>query len=297
MPDPETVLACLDKERAYALAAEVGVPHRPLHLASDMAQLRSAADAAGYPCVVRPASESGGLMPGRRKALICPDPGTLARDLQVWPEGHARLVVQAYVHGPRHNLTFVARGGRILSLVQSRSLRTDRRNGTGVGVAGISVPPEARMIEPLAALLEHLRYEGVGLAQFLVPETGDPHFLELNPRLGTAMAFVESCGLDLAVAACRIAAGEEWVPRSPHSYPIGRRYAWTSRDLHGLLVSSGQGDLGRRDAGRWLLSAARTAVEADVHLTWSLRDPMPTLAVFADLATTLARRIARRTAG
>jgi hypothetical protein len=38
-----------------------------------------------------------------------------------------------------------------------------------------------------------------------------------------------------------------------------------------------------RESVRWLGRMARAAVTADTHLTWSARDPMPTVAVLREL--------------
>jgi hypothetical protein len=78
-------------------------------------------------------------------------------------------------------------------------------------------------------------------------------------------------------------------PRNDSNYPL-RRGVWTSGDLERL----GQ-DI-RRKRVRWgqvpgrLLGIARSFLLADFHLTWTWRDPLPTLCVFAAMMRAGFRR-------
>jgi biotin carboxylase len=291
MADSEIVEACLDKQRMYAIAGEAGVPYQPLAVATDRAELVAAADTVGYPCIVRPVEDTDPPMPGQRKALICHDRDALQRTFVTWPETHSQLLVQRFAHGPRHNVHFAAHRGRIIGRVQTTALRTDALDGTGLGVEGMSVQSDERLEQHCDALIGKLGYTGVGLAQFLVPAEGEPSFLELNPRHGTALAFIQHLGLDLANAAIGLAApGETWTIPEGFEYPVGQRYAWTSKDISGLRGMRSRGQLDLVEALRWFRRAARAAIRADVHLTWSARDPMPTLAVYASWIAWRGRR-------
>ncbi len=77
-----------------------------------------------------------------------------------------------------------------------------------------------------------------------------------------------------------LAAGS-WHMDGEFHYRAGVRYAWTTGDLHGLRKSRATGHISRSAALRWLAGSMRSAVRADVHATWSLRDPLPTLAILA----------------
>ena len=283
-PSGEICATAVDKERMYALVAELDVPHRPTGVAHDLAGLATLVVEIGCPCVIRPSVETVARLPSRRKAIILSTADDLERQLPAWPPGHERLLVQGFAGGRRRNIHFAARAGRILARVQTEALRTDRTDGTGLGVEGHSVAPDERLDAYCESITRRLDYTGVGLYQFLVPPDSEPSFLELNPRIGTALAFVQSCGLDLALAACSLASGRGgWEPPVDTSYPVGRRYAWTSKDIFGLRVARAAGDISARESARWIGRAARAAVTADTHLTWSLRDPMPTIAIVREL--------------
>lgn len=286
MPQPEVVLACLDKDRMYALARDAGVPHHPVERAHTRAELATACERVGYPCVVRPTSDTDVHLPGDRKAVIWRDQPAMERDLQAWPESLASLLVQRYAPGLRHNVFFAARAGAIIDQVHTRILHTDRADGTGLAVDGITIAPDPRLARSSAALVERLGYTGVGFAQFLVPDEGEPHFLELNPRHAGSTAIAAHCGLDLALAAVELATGTgAWQVEAGFRYPVGRRYVWTSRDLYSLSMAVSRSEVGARRALAWLARSLGSAIRADVHLTWSLRDPLPSLAVYAHLLT------------
>jgi predicted ATP-grasp superfamily ATP-dependent carboligase len=289
------VETCLDKRLMYAIAADAGVPHAPIREARDHTELAAVADEIGYPNVIRPAV-FGGPMPGQRKAIVCLDRAALGPLLAEWPEDGGALLVQRQVTGTRHNLWFAARHGHLLASVQAATLRTDLADGTGILVEGVTVPPDPRLTSWLEALLTRLRYTGVGGAQFLVPRQGEPSFLEINPRpAGTGLPMLRHCGLDFAAAAIDLAAGDGgWRPDPDFRYPIGRRYAWTSRDLYGLGQAVARREVGLASAARWLAGALRAAVRADVHLVWEWRDPLPALAVVGHLMTFGPWRRARR---
>jgi predicted ATP-grasp superfamily ATP-dependent carboligase len=283
-PRRDVVDTAFDKERMYALAAELGVPHRPTGLANDLDELAALVERIGFPCVIRPGAETTARLPARRKAIIVTAAGDLERQLTSWPPGHGRLLVQGFVGGRRRNIHFAAQDGRILARVQTEAVRTDRPDGTGLGIEGRSVPPDARLDAYCEVIARRLAYTGVGLFQFLVPPDSEPSFLELNPRIGTAIAFVRSCGLDLALAACTLASsGAGWQPPHEWSYPVGRTYAWTTMDIFGLRVARAAGEAPLRESVRWLGRAVRAAVTADTHLTWSARDPLPTVAIVREL--------------
>jgi hypothetical protein len=282
-PDREVVLTCLDKVRMYEVARRAGVPYQPVVVARGLGELAAACGELGYPCIVRPSDDTREPLAGK-KALISRDPDELAEAIPAWPEGHEALLVQRYAPGPRHNVYFIAASGRILSRIESRVLRTDRADGTGPNVEAITVAPDPRRARSCDALVEELGYTGIGLAQFIVSSRHGPHFLELNPRHGAGAVFMERYGLDLTLAAIELARDPGARRGQPElRYPVGKRYAWTSRDLYGLGLAWSRGEIDARAGARWLRSTMRAAIRADVHATWSSRDPLPTLAVYAHL--------------
>jgi predicted ATP-grasp superfamily ATP-dependent carboligase len=273
---------CLDKRRMFAVAESVGVPVEPWAVAKNLVELAGAVDEIGLPSIIRPIGSGPERLPSGQKALICADRGVWEREFSTWPGEHDELLVQRYAPGPRHNVHFAARQGRILGRVENVVLRTDRADYTGFAVEGMSVAPDPALDRYLAALIGALDYTGIGVLNFLRLGQGQYHFLELNPRLAASCLVAERCGLELARMACEIAADRI----SPNSkpvmdYPAGVRFAWTMGDLRGLRQARARGEISFLGAVRWSAQALRSALIADVHLTWSVRDPKPALYLYA----------------
>jgi hypothetical protein len=278
-PATETIVTCLDKERCLDAARTAGLSVPPWEVVGGYQELLAAADRAAAPVVVKPLWPRSRLLDDR-KAILCRDGSDLARRIPAWPTGHDRLLLQRLAEGLRHDLLFAARDGELLDVVEKLTVRTNRRDGTGLAVAGHTRPVSIGRREQLAALVYHLRYTGVGFGQFLVqPGAQDGAFIELNPRLSGSHVIADHAGLDLANLAVDLAADVPVEPRIPA--PTGRdghTYAWTFGDLAGLWYAISQGELSHADALVELGRIARTAVLADVHVTWSWRDPVPTMA-------------------
>jgi hypothetical protein len=86
--------------------------------------------------------------------------------------------------------------------------------------------------------------------------------------------------MGLTRLAVELAQGEVDPPApTPYKFDEGTRFVSTFGDLAGLAYSVITGEVGLTGALRWLGAALRAAFRADVHITWSLSDPLPTIAV------------------
>jgi len=279
LPSPEIIDLCTAKEAMFDLCAELGVAVAPRRLARDRAELAAAVEAVGMPCIVKPVDDRAPLF--GRKAVVLRCGRSLEAAVPSWPREHARLCVQRYVEGPRHNLVFAAQRGRLIGAVEFRSVRTDRSDATGYSTAVESVRPTPSIQGATDALLRRLNYSGVGMLQFIIDrETGESSFLELNPRLGGTSGAAEACGLPICRLMLEIGLGRAVEPRSdPWAYPLNRRVVWTRGDLAGLANEWRRGALSARSAAAWALAAARDAFGRH-HLTLDPSDLAPTVLGF-----------------
>jgi predicted ATP-grasp superfamily ATP-dependent carboligase len=293
-PEPDVVLTCLDKVALYDLARRVGVPTEPWGIATDLDELMQVASNVGYPCVVRPTSDTKGWLLGERKALICPDAAALRAGFPRWPNDHPALLVQHEAAGLKNSFSFLAQEGRIRALVRVMATRTDRLDGTGFGVEFITLPPHPELAGQTEALVAALGYTGYGTAQFMVSDRGATSLLEINPRLGMSVGWTRHLGIDLPLGAVQLARqGGEWHPPDGWTCPVGRRIVWTSRDLYSLRGSLRRDDIDRHQAVSWLARTTRAFVRADAHMTFDRRDPRPTISLYAHLAKVMIRPPAR----
>lgn len=292
MAEPSVTLSCLDKNLTFEIASRLQLPQCRSSIVSSIDEMMQQAEHVGYPCIVKPDDPLARI--AGEKAIVCHAPAELQRQFSSWPPGNARLLVQRFANGFRHNIQLLANGGEMLSSLETRTLRTDRANGTGYTVESMSVKPHPLMHEYTDRLVEHLRFSGLGCAQFLLDDAdGAVTFLELNPRLGAAFAIADRCGFDFPVMATDLYLHDRTASIRKKDYPAGKRIVWTHGDIQGMLTEYGNGAINKKQAIRWIARMALSFLRADMHATWSWRDPLPTLMVYSRLATRVFRRLLR----
>lgn len=289
MPSPEVVRVCGDKLAMCRLASELGIPQAMFALASTLNELRYQVHDIGFPCVVKPADQLHRVF--GQKAVILNTDADLARAFGQFPDVSA-VLIQGFAAGKRRNVQIVARQGSIVCRFVTKTLRTDRLNDTGYTVEGITEAPRRDLDEYTNALVRKLGYEGPGCMQFLVDDwTGRVSFLELNPRLGAGFGIAAACGVNFSRMAVDVALGMELEQRDCADYPVGKRLAWTYGDLDGILHAWDKGAIGIGEGFRWFGRAAKAFVRADAHVSWSWKDPWPTLVAYTRLMLGLVRRL------
>ncbi|MEL7047713.1 MAG: hypothetical protein AAFO75_01925 [Pseudomonadota bacterium] len=278
-PDPATVLTCLDKTQMLEIAADADVPFAPFRIAKSYVELVSAADGLGFPLVLRPISTAKPLW--GRKAVILRTKAEFDDLVLTWPEGQDRIIVQAYVNGPRVNAYFAAQRGKLIRLLSTDITRTNTIDGTGLAVEGRTIESDPILRGCVERLTNKLCYNGVGCVQFLRdPSSGQLVFLELNPRIAGNHAIAEASGLELSRLSISLAT--EHGSTEPLVIGAGgRKYAWTFADFGGIKSALSRRQISMGDAGYRVLRAFYTAVSSPVHMTWDWRDPLPTLALYS----------------
>jgi propionyl-CoA carboxylase alpha chain len=208
-PSPEVIARMGDKLAAKALAGEVDVPTLP---ASDDP---TAADAVGYPLLVKAAAGGGGK--GMR---IVGTPGELPEAVAAAQReaaggfGDDRVFLERYVARCRHveiqilgdaHGNIVHLGERECS-IQRRHQKILEESPSPRVDAGL----REAMGEAALRLARALGYESAGTVEFLVDdESGEFFFLEVNTRLQVEHPVTEAVtGIDLVREQLRIARGE-----------------------------------------------------------------------------------------
>ena len=293
IPAPEAVMTCMNKVRTYELAEQLGVPVPPTQVAADLPQLYRLADEMGYPCIVKPIDSLGGFL--GHKAIICIDGPHMRQRLPAWPADGRPLLVQQYIPGLRINCCLAAWDGEVRGAFQWLILRTEKHDYTGLAVEGVTMPRDRLLWDYCQRLMCRLRYTGLALVQFLPDRRiGTPFLLEINPRMNSTVAFCCRCGFDMPTIAIRCAdhmAGRPVAPPAPLvSYPVGRRFHWLHGDLEGWLEARTDPYITGRDLLGWLWKIVRATLRGDWPVTWSARDPRPTLWQYARLLIMPVRR-------
>lgn len=211
-PGPEAITRMGDKIEARKLADEAGVPILP----GSEEGTAAAADAVGYPILVKAAAGGGGK--GMR---IVEKPGELQSSLEAAQReaksgfGDERVFLERYVPRARHieiqilgdaHGSVVHLGERECSIQrrhqkiieESPSPRVDEGTRAAMGAAAVG-------------LARALDYQSAGTVEFLFDDaSGEFFFLEVNTRLQVEHPVTECVtGIDLVREQLRIAAGEE----------------------------------------------------------------------------------------
>lgn len=289
MPDAETVETCMNKTRMFELCEALGVALAPYRRVRDMAGLFAAAEAIGYPLIVKPAVVDAELF--ARKALIIADRAQLAAAMPHWPDIHPELIVQQYLTGPRHSVIFSADRGRLLGAVEIKAARTHEHDGTGYTTYGVTVEPTPAVRDGVEKLVAHLAYSSTGCAQFIVcPTTGAVTFMEVNPRVSLGR-ISECAGLPHSVWGLKLASGQVIAaPADPWSvYRRGVRYVWTKGDLTLLIQQFRRGQAGPGEALRRLTRIGIDAIQC-AHAIFDPLDPLPALGTYSNILIKRWRR-------
>lgn len=295
MPASATVRTCLDKSGAQELMASVGVTPPKTTLVRSLDSLGSAVATVGLPAVIKPDTSLATI--AGNKALICRSVREAESSIREWPAGASYLLVQEYFRGQRHNCHLVSEGGAITARFEQVIVRTDRLDATGLCVEARSGPPTEALWELCGSITQGVEYTGAACIQFLINEEGQVRCLEINPRMCASCAFPVHCGVDMPLATLRaVLRSHGWVDEvavpGPSEYRTGQTLNWLLGDIGGVIEE--RGALAGRERFRALGRVVASAARADVHVTWSWRDPMPTLVMLYALIRRLASGLGRK---
>ncbi len=218
-PRPETIEAMGDKQRARELAQNAGVP---VARGSDrlmpeaLEGLEKAAEAVGYPLLVKAAAGGGGI--GMRRV---DNPETLRKTVEATQSmaqrsfGDGSVYLERFIPKARHIeiQVFGFGDGRAVHLFE-RDCSLQRRFQKIVEESpapGFPREALAGMAEAARTLAASQNYTGAGTVEFVADaETGDYFFLEMNTRIQVEHPVTEMVtNCDLVGLQLRLAAGED----------------------------------------------------------------------------------------
>ncbi|WP_345770592.1 biotin carboxylase N-terminal domain-containing protein [Blastococcus saxobsidens] len=214
-PSPEAVEAMGSKLAAKELMRRAGVPTLPSVDATGLAgaTLAEAAAEVGYPLLVKASFGGGGR--GMREVR---EPAELAEAVAAAGReaasafGDGTVFLERLVERPRHIevQVFGDRHGTTVALFE-RECSIQRRHQKVVEEApSPAVDPDLRerLQEAAVAAARAIDYRGAGTVEFLLDDSGDFFFLEMNTRLQVEHPVTEAVtGLDLVRLQFDVAAG------------------------------------------------------------------------------------------
>ena len=206
-PAPDTIDAMGDKERAREIARAAGVPVLPgsrRFVPGDTADLAAAAEAVGYPLLVKAAAGGGGI--GMRQ-VDGPGPleevATATQSMAARAFGDGTIYLERYIPVARHVeiQVFGFGNGEAVHLYE-RDCSLQRRFQKIVEESPAPGLPEAvlaEMARVAVQLCREQRYAGAGTIEFIVDAaTFEFFFLEMNTRIQVEHPVTEiRTGVDL----------------------------------------------------------------------------------------------------
>jgi acetyl-CoA carboxylase, biotin carboxylase subunit len=215
-PRSETITLMGEKTSARRVAVEAGVPVVPgtLEPLADDAAIRREADRVGFPLMLKAAAGGGGK--GLRLVARAADLASAAQRAR--SEAHAafgddRLYLEKALVRPRHvEIQVVAdqHGGAVHLFERECSIQRRHQKVVEESPSPFVTPElRTRMGEWAVALARKAGYVNAGTLEFLLDESGQPFFLEMNTRLQVEHPVTELVtGVDLVKLQIRVARGE-----------------------------------------------------------------------------------------
>ena len=215
-PSPEAIKAMGNKADAKEIMQNAGVPVVPGYQGTDQSDAVMLAEAGkiGFPVMIKAVAGGGGR--GMRlvaNAASFADALRSARSEAKAAFGDSTLILERAIENPRH-IEIQVFGDRYANAIHlgERDCSVQRRHQKLIEEApspAVSPALRKRMGEVAVAAVRSLRYEGAGTLEFLLDESGEFYFMEMNTRLQVEHPVTEAItGLDLVELQLRVASGE-----------------------------------------------------------------------------------------
>jgi acetyl-CoA carboxylase, biotin carboxylase subunit len=216
-PAPESIRSMGDKSTAKKTMQRVGVPTVPGSegLVSSVDEARAVAREIGYPVIVKATAGGGG-----RGMRLVPADADLSR-MYMAAQGEAEaafgnpgVYVEKFVENPRHiEFQILADShGNVIHLGE-RECSIQRRHQKLLEEApSVALTAELRqqMGDAAVAAAKSINYVGAGTVEFLLSQTNEFYFMEMNTRIQVEHPVTEMItGIDLIAEQIRIAQGEK----------------------------------------------------------------------------------------
>ncbi len=226
-PSPKSIQQLGHKSEARKMATKAGVPVTPG--TKDCVSVKEAAAAAakiGFPIMIKAAAGGGG-----KGIRIVREAGQLANEMNMASSeakaafGNGEVYFEKYIELPRHIEVQFARDmhGNVIAFPE-RDCSIQRRHQKLVEETpspAVDKKLRAQLEKAAVDLAEAAKYVGVGTVEFLLTQTGEFYFMEVNTRLQVEHPVTECVtGFDLVREQLLAASGEKLTYTGGHTVPL-----------------------------------------------------------------------------
>ncbi len=294
IPERQTMLDILNKDRTTRLAIDCGIPIPVTHTAYSYAHVCEIAGEMHYPILFKPMNHYSFYLPGHAKNITFQTPAALRGYFEAHPDLASAGIFQEIISGGDGHIlvctAYLDRNSEPLAVYTGRKIR-QLQPDYGVTSYGVSekLPEVADMT---LSLLRRIRYKGLAAVEWVEDrKTGRISFLEINARSYYHNALFLSCGINLPWVAYLDAVrhpllAREVMPRQRY----GVKWLDFARDAQSFLQKHRRGELGW---GPWL----RSLTEARSFAVFAFDDLSPFWHGATRLAWRQVRKVAKRVWG
>ena len=226
-PSPKSIQQLGHKAEARKMAVKAGVPVTPG--TKDCVSVKEAAAAAakiGFPIMIKAAAGGGG-----KGIRIVREAAQLANEMNMASSeakaafGNGEVYFEKYIELPRHIEVQFARDmhGNVIAFPE-RDCSIQRRHQKLVEETpspAVDKRLRAKLEKAAVDLAEAAKYVGVGTVEFLLTQTGEFYFMEVNTRLQVEHPVTECVtGFDLVREQLLAASGEKLTYTGGHTVPL-----------------------------------------------------------------------------
>lgn len=299
------LLPAFDKARTIERASRCGVAIPPTRAPDSLAAARLAAEAVGFPCVVKPrfsnAWDGSGFLPDLGTAYVARQED-LDAAVQVRRQGAHWPLIQGFVPGQGKGVFALCDRGQVTAWFAHERLRDVRPSGSGSSLRR-SVALSARLRDPAARLLADLEWHGPAMVEFRDDGTGPPCLIEVNGRFWGSLELAVRSGVDFPNLWAGLLHGER--VEAPADYQTGVTLRWLWGDVKRLLYILAGPPPGCPEPYPGLLEGLREVLgrqpAGTASETWSADDPWPAAGEWiqgiGELAGVMRSRVTRRVSG
>jgi len=215
-PTAEQIRRMGDKAEARRTMIEAGVPVVPgsQGAVKDVEEARAEVERIGYPVIIKAAAGGGGKgMRVAESADVLENTFMMARNEAAAAFNDARVYVERFVQRPRHvEIQVLGDEHGTLIHLGERDCSIQRRHQKLIEESpSPAITPETRRAMGEAAIIagRAIGYSNAGTVEFLLTESGEFYFMEMNTRIQVEHPVTEMVtGVDLVKEQIRSAAGE-----------------------------------------------------------------------------------------